>query len=72
MKRGSRNKRTKIECWKYWCNNTTEKNLTHTLTLEVFDIERFLSNKGSPYDNEIAEATFKCALAILILFFVLH
>ena len=28
-------------------------------TLDVFNIERSLSEKGSPYDNAIAEATFK-------------
>lgn len=27
--------------------------------LEVFDIKRSLSNKGTPYDNAVAEATFK-------------
>src|SRR5699024_11977037 len=27
--------------------------------LETFGIERSLSNKGSPYDNAVAEATFK-------------
>ncbi|SEW16313.1 Transposase InsO and inactivated derivatives [[Clostridium] fimetarium] len=28
-------------------------------TLEVFDIQRSLSHKGCPYDNAVAEATFK-------------
>jgi len=28
-------------------------------TLEAFGIERSLSRKGSPYDNAVAEATFK-------------
>ena len=28
-------------------------------TLDVFKIERSLSEKGSPYDNAVAEATFK-------------
>src|SRR5699024_10719578 len=28
-------------------------------TLDTFDIERSLSEKGSPYDNAVAEATFK-------------
>ena len=28
-------------------------------TLEAFDITRFLSHKGCPYDNAVAEATFK-------------
>lgn len=28
-------------------------------TLKVFDIKRSLSNKGTPYDNAVAEATFK-------------
>lgn len=27
--------------------------------LEVFGIERSLSEKGTPYDNAVAEATFK-------------
>jgi len=30
--RGSLKKRTKIECWKYWCYNNVEKNLTQTFS----------------------------------------
>ena len=35
------------------------KNQTIEELLEVFDIERSLSHKGCPYDNAVAEATFK-------------
>lgn len=35
------------------------KNQTTEELLEVFDIERSLSHKGYPYDNAVAEATFK-------------
>ena len=35
------------------------KNQTVEELLEVFDIERSLSHKGCPYDNAVAEATFK-------------
>lgn len=35
------------------------KNQTIEGLLETFDIERFLSHKGCPYDNSVAEATFK-------------
>lgn len=28
-------------------------------TLDAFDITRYLSRKGCPYDNAVAEATFK-------------
>ena len=35
------------------------KNQTIEELLEAFDIERSLSHKGCPYDNAVAEATFK-------------
>ncbi len=35
------------------------KNRTIEELLEVFDIERFLSHKGCPYDHAAAEAAFK-------------
>lgn len=35
------------------------KNKSIDKALEAFDIERSLSNKGTPYDNAVAEATFK-------------
>lgn len=35
------------------------KNQTIEELLETFDIERSLSHKGCPYDNAVAEATFK-------------
>lgn len=35
------------------------KNKTIEELLETFNIERSLSHKGSPYDNAVAEATFK-------------
>lgn len=35
------------------------KNETIDLLLNTFDIKRSLSNKGSPYDNAVAEATYK-------------
>ncbi|SFB39652.1 Integrase core domain-containing protein, partial [Lentibacillus halodurans] len=35
------------------------KNKLIDQALETFDIERSLSNRGTPYDNAVAEATFK-------------
>lgn len=35
------------------------KNQTMEELLETFDIERSLGRKGCPYDNAVAEATFK-------------
>lgn len=35
------------------------KNHTIDETLKVFEIQRSLSHKGCPYDNAVAEATFK-------------
>ncbi len=40
------------------CGSEFKNNVIEGLT-EIFDIKRFLSQKGCPYDNAVAEATFK-------------